>query len=207
MNLRAKSSAILAAVLVAVIVIAVLVMHLLSNSGDSADKIIKRAPIERLTAEMIEDRTPSACLSECFYSTIEDKKVQGTFKYFDDYEDYKLWENKRRDIEQTFPANSESSMAKKWFSDGYNALVISSMELFDVSAQTVVTCRYIDDENNALIVLGNISRNSKYEYSVDLNTECRQMYTVVFLKPEDVENYNSLTFAVDLDGVIASTLN
>ena len=188
-------------------VIALTVVRWLGVNENNDYYVLKTINIEDFSDLNVHDWNISACFSEYLFSTVEDEEFQNTFILFKSWRDFSQWQEKTWDIHMTAPEKRDVSMAAARYREGYIALVGSVMELQDMLSPPVVKGLYTDGQGRAVIDLFGRHRNSSYSYDVDPDKYCRQIYTVIYLRPEFLRNLRSLVFAIERDNSENSTIS
>lgn len=158
---------------------------------------IKQADIVEFSAADVEDHEIYGISSECFYSTQKERAVQNKIKVFSDNAEFQKWYESHHDITRTKPSGLEECTAATFFNKGYYAAVISPTDLFDPDKTVLATAKYQNESGDIVIALSQMDRDPSYQYDKDLKNECQQIYTILYLNPEDVKNAENLTFAID----------
>lgn len=184
---------------IALIVVAVMliVVGVAYFTGAFSGITLRRAEIIDYSPSFIEDYEIEGIPSECFYSTDTDISVKDRFKVYKNEKDFNRWYEKHHDIIRTSPAGMEECTASTYFNQGYYAVVISPTELFDPNKHVLATAKFKDDDGNVIISIGSLDRDQSYEFDHDLQKECKQIYTVIYVNPEDVENADKISFAIE----------
>lgn len=153
---------------------------------------LENADIIPLSEMDNEEYIPSSIYSECIYSTKKDMLTRHSAKVFTNYKDYKAWFDKYNDLPRTSP--TYTSQAEKYFDQDYCAAVISPKDLHDSSRLVLSTIKFQGDNDNILIMLESLPRKESYKYAKNLEENCKQIYTVVFISPELLKTTDDFTF-------------
>ena len=181
---------------IAVMAIAVIV---LGDGGRVKTAVLKKAPFVTFSEELVEGYTVSNCFSESVYSTHPDKSLMDSCRVLDDKSTFLVWLNTFWDIRQVYLSGAEESAGRKRMAEGYVPIVVSASALQSCEKQVLVKGIYTDEAGNAVIRLGTVRRNGYYRYDHDLDTECAQIYTILYLVPDTINKINTLSFAIDRD--------
>lgn len=179
---------------VAVVAIVGIIVFAVSDSNVRA---LKNAEMVEYSESLVKDASISGIASECFYSTNKDSSIADGIKVFSDVEDFEKWYDKYHDISRITPAGRAECTAQTYFSNNCYAVVVSPTDLFDPSKQVLATAEYTTENGNMIIALSQMDRSDEYRYSVDLSDECKQIYTIVYVPVEEVENTDSISFAIE----------
>lgn len=158
---------------------------------------LKAATVIAYDETLTDGMNISGCASECFYSTKADKRVQDDLKILETETGCLKYFNKYWDIQQTYPEHWGESIYKGRYADDCVAVVISAMELQNPNTYVMANGLYIDDNNHAVIELIQTDRNSDFQYTCDPATNCKQLYTVIYLPKKLIGSLTSLTFATN----------
>lgn len=181
---------------IAVIAIAVIV---LGEGGRVKTGALKKASFVTFSEELVEGYTVSNCFSESVYSTHPDKRLMDSCRMLDDRTTFLAWLDTYWDIRQVYPSGVEESAGRKRLAEGYVPIVVSASALQSCEKQVLVKGIYTDEADNVIIQLGTVRRNGYYRYDHDLDTECAQIYTILYLVPDTINRINTLSFAIDRD--------
>lgn len=160
-------------------------------------RTIKRADIVEFSAAAVEDYKIRGISSECFYSTKTDREAKDNVKTFTNYHAFNVWYESHHDITRINPSGLEECTASTFFNKGYYAIVLSPSELYNPAKTVLATAKYQSDAGDLIIALGQKNRDPSYQYDKDLNSECLQIYTIVYLNPHEVKDAGKITFAIE----------
>ena len=160
---------------------------------------LKKASFVAFSEQLVEGYTVSNCFSESVYSMRPNKNLMDSCQVLDDKSSFLAWLDTYWDIRRVYPAGAEESTGPKRMAEGYVPIVVSASTLQDCEKQVLVKGIYTDEENNVVIRLGTVLRNGYYRYDHELDTECRQIYTILYLIPDTINKINTLSFAIDRD--------
>ena len=160
-------------------------------------ELFSKADTVTFSEELVEGYILGNCFSESFYSTKEDKVALDRVKLLSSRSAFRYWFERTCDIRQTYPETLEATMGYRRIAEGYVALVASVSDLQSADYSVLVKGVYRDGSGKAILRLGTEARNSAYRYAQDPATQCRQVYTIFYLKPEEIREIKELVFAIE----------
>ena len=165
-------------------VIAAAALCILNFRGRVATEGKFLSAVIELSDEGVEGATASACFSECFYST--KTSDLDTIKVYKNVSSFNRWKSEYWDIPQTYPENWGQSMSQDRFNEGYIALVVAPSSMQDPNFIVSAACKHTNDGGNIVVELQRKERNSHFGYRKDPSIACKQIYVVIYLKKNDI---------------------